>query len=261
MISALFILFWFGFTLLMSLYVNMAIWMIALWFILGFIVSFFAVVIFLVLNFPILKWTKVTHPYKYYLSRSTSHWLIVFFMRLKIKVTGKEHVPKDGILTVYANHKSYADPFIIFEVMERPTTFTPKMGVYKLPLISQWLKYLGAFPIDRSSDRNTAKAMVEAIKVVKQGMAMTIFPEGGIKDRDDEKMVAMRAGAYRLAVKAHADLLPISIKGTSEIKRRAPFRSTTIQVTIHPVIPFETIKDMKTADIAEMMFEIINRNI
>jgi 1-acyl-sn-glycerol-3-phosphate acyltransferase len=261
MISTLFVLFWLTFVYLMHTYVHDSIPMMILWIVLGFIASFIFVVLFLILNFPILKWTKVNHPYKYYLSRSTSHWLIVFFMRLRIKIIGLEHIPKDGRLTIYANHKSYADPFIIFEVMNRPTTFTPKMGVYKLPLIGSWLRYLGAFPIDRTSDRNTAKAMVEAIKVVKQGMAMTIFPEGGIKDRDDEKMVAMRAGAYRLAVKAQANLLPISIKGTSEIKRRAPFRSTQIWVTIHPVIPYETIQDMKTSDIADMMFHIINADI
>jgi 1-acyl-sn-glycerol-3-phosphate acyltransferase len=71
--------------------------------------------------------------------------------------------------------------------------------------------------------------MVDAIKVVKSGMAMAIFPEGGIKDRDDEKMVAMRAGAYSVAMKAEADLLPVSISGTSLVKYRAPFRSTKIR--------------------------------
>ena len=261
MISILFMLFWVSFTVLFSLFVNQNPWFILLWTLLGFITAFFLVIIFMVAHFPYMKRVKVTDRYKYYLCRSTSHWLIVFFMRLKIKVTGKENIPKDGVLTIYANHKSYADPFIIFDIMDRPTTFTPKMGVYKLPLISNLLKYLGAFPIDRSSDRNTARAMVEAIKVVKQGMAMTIFPEGGIKDRDDEKMVAMRAGAYRLAMKAEANLLPISIKGTSEIKKRAPFRSTRIDVHIHPVVPYETIKDKTTADVADMMFKIINTKL
>jgi 1-acyl-sn-glycerol-3-phosphate acyltransferase len=261
MISFLFVLFWILFTTLFSIYVNQSIGMIILWFVLGFIASFFAVIIVLLLHFPYMHYTKVTDRYKYYLSRSTSHWLIKFFMRLKITIIGKENIPKDGLLTVYANHKSYADPFIMFEIMKRPTTFTPKMGVYKLPLIHNWLNFLGAFPIDRSSDRNTAKAMVNAIKVVKQGMAMAIFPEGGIKDRDDERMVAMRAGAYRLAVKAGANLLPVSISGTSEIKKRAPFRSTKIRVLIHPLVEFEKIKHMNTTEIADMMFKIINTKL
>ena len=197
----------------------------------------------------------------FYISKSTAKFLNHVLMRLKIEVIGRENIPKDGILTVYANHKSYADAFIVFEAMNRPVTFTPKMSVYRIPVLHHWLKYLGAFPIDRSSDRNTAKAMVEAIKVVKSGMAMMIFPEGGIKDRDDEKMVAMRAGAYRVATKSNADLLPMSIIGSTRIKKRAPFRSTNIKVIIHPVVKNETIQTMNTTEIAEMMFNKINQNL
>ena len=260
MISLLFLIFIAAFMYLMTLVVE-NLWFLPLWFFLGIIVSFFAIVIFIVIQFPIFKHTKFTNPYKYYVCRSTSHWLIIFFLRLRIQITGKENIPNDGLLTVFANHKSYADPFIVFEIMKRPTTFTPKMSVYKLPLVGTLLKYLGAFPIDRSSDRNTARAMVDAIKVFKEGMAMAIFPEGGIKDRNDEKMVAMRAGAYRVAMKAGADLLPISIQNTTSIKYRAPFRSTKIIVVIHPVVRYEDVKHLTTLEVADKMFNIINQKL
>ncbi|MBU1142891.1 MAG: 1-acyl-sn-glycerol-3-phosphate acyltransferase [Firmicutes bacterium] len=260
MISLLFLIFIAAFMYLMTLVVE-NLWFLPLWFFLGIIVSFFAIVIFIVIQFPIFKRTKFTNRYKYYICRSTSHWLIIFFLRLRIQITGKENIPNDGLLTIFANHKSYADPFIVFEIMKRPTTFTPKMSVYKLPLVGTLLKYLGAFPIDRSSDRNTARAMVDAIKVIKDGMAMAIFPEGGIKDRNDEKMVAMRAGAYRVAMKAGADLLPISIQNTTSIKYRAPFRSTKIIIVIHPVVRYEDVKHLTTLEVADKMFNIINQKL
>ena len=259
MITLLYVIFWALYTYLMSTVLG-GFWII-LWFVTGAVVAFLLTVLFIFAHFPFLKYSKVTNTYKYYLSRSTSHWLVFFYMRLKIDVKGLENIPKDGPLCVYANHKSYADPFIIFEFMKRPTTFTPKMSVYKAPFIGLWLKYLGAFPIDRSSDRNTARAMVDAIKVIKEGMAMTIFPEGGIKDRNDEKMVAMRAGAYRVAMKAGANLLPVSIQGSTLIKHRAPWRITKIQVVIHPLIRYEDIKEKTTSEVADMMFHIINENL
>ncbi|MDY0295347.1 MAG: lysophospholipid acyltransferase family protein [Acholeplasmataceae bacterium] len=258
MISIIYVLFWALYTYFMSTYV-LGSYYIILWFITGAVASFFLTVLFIFAHFPFMKYSKVTNKYKYYVTRSTGHWLTFFFMRLKVVVKGTEHIPKDGPLCIYANHKSYADPFIVFEFMKRPTTFTPKMSVYKAPLIGLWLKYLGAFPIDRSSDRNTARAMVDAIKVIKEGMAMTIYPEGGIKDRNDEKMVAMRAGAYRVAMKAHANLLPVSIQGNTLIKHRAPWRITTINVVIHPLIQYETIKEKTTSEVADMMFHIINQ--
>lgn len=257
MIYALFLIIWGLYVYWMTTIVP-SLYFIPVWIITGLVVSFLGTVILILLNFPIMKWTKVNNRYKYFITRSTSKWLVRFFMRLKINVHGKENIPHDGNLTIYANHKSYADAFIVFEFMKRPTTFTPKMSVYKAPLLGSWLKYLGAFPIDRSSDRNTARAMVEAIKVVKQGMAMTIFPEGGIKDRDDVKMVAMRAGAYRLAMKAGADLLPVSIMGSTEIKHRAPWRSTRIEVIIHPVVTYASVKEKTTTEVADLMLKIIN---
>lgn len=257
MISIIYVIFWGLFIYFMTTLVE-NLYFIPIWVVTGMLVSFILTVIFVLLNFPIMKFTKINNRYKYFLTRSTSQWLVRFFMRLKIRVIGEENIPKAGTLTIYANHKSYADAFIVFAFMKRPTTFTPKMSVYKAPLIGLWLKYLGAFPIDRSSDRNTARAMVDAIKVVKEGMAMTIFPEGGIKDRDDLKMVQMRAGAYRVAMKAGADLLPVSIKGSTEIKRRAPWRSTRIEVVVHPVVTYESVKTKTTTEIADMMLKIIN---
>ncbi|MDX9692248.1 MAG: lysophospholipid acyltransferase family protein, partial [Acholeplasmataceae bacterium] len=171
MITFIFLLSWALTIYLMTLWIDL-LWLIPLWFVLGYGIGVLMVVITLALHIPYNKMTKVTDKYQYYVTRSTAFFFNHFVMNLRIKVQGLNHVPNDGILTIYGNHKSYADPFIILEIIKRPTTFTPKMGVYKLPIIGSWLKTMGAFPIDRSSDRNTAKAMVEAIKVVKDGMAM-----------------------------------------------------------------------------------------
>ncbi|MBN2300055.1 MAG: 1-acyl-sn-glycerol-3-phosphate acyltransferase [Acholeplasmataceae bacterium] len=260
MISFIFIFVWISSTYLLSIWVD-NLYLIPVWFILSYFVAIFSMILFLFVNLPIMKWTKVTNRYKIYATRSIATCMNHFVLRLRISVEGLENVPKSGPLTIYANHKSYTDPFIIMEILKHPATFTPKMSIFKIPLIGKWLKYLGAFPIDRSSNRNTARAMVDAIRVVKSGMGMIIFPEGGIKDRNDEKMVAARAGAYRVTMKAQADMLPISLQGTTSVKYRAPFRSTKIKVVIHPVVKYDDVKHMSTFEIADKMFHIINNHL
>ena len=235
------------------------IYYLPLWIIVGALASFLAVVLFIVIN--VYTWFPLTKPdnrLKFKLTRSIAVFLDVFVLRIRLRIEGVENIPLTGRLTTYSNHKSYADPIILEHVIKRPTTYTPKTGVYKLPVVNKWLKSIGAFPIDRSSSRNTARAMVDAIRVVKAGMNMVIFPEGGIKDRHDNKMVAMRAGAYKVAMKAKADLLPITLMNTIEIKHRAPFRRTIVKAIVHPVVPYEKVKDMTTAEIGEYMFQIIN---
>ncbi|PKK97260.1 MAG: hypothetical protein CVV58_02125 [Tenericutes bacterium HGW-Tenericutes-3] len=260
MVSLIFLFTFVSSTFLLTIWVGNY-YLIPLWIILSYAIGVIFVFLFLFANLPIMKRISLTSKYKTYMSTSIAYFMNHFVLRLKVTVDGYENIPRGGILTIYANHKSYADPFIIAEAIKYPVTFTPKMGVYKIPLLGSWLKYLGSFPIDRSSDRNTARAMVDAIKVVKQGMGMVIFPEGGIKDRNDEKMVAMRAGAYRVAMKAGADMLPISLQNTTNIKYRAPFRATHVKVIIHPVVRYEDVKDLPTAVIADRMFHIINNHL
>lgn len=258
MMTLFFLLAWFGFTIGMSLWIE-GLYFIPLWFVLGYGVGLLVVILLLVIHLPIMLLTKPTNWYKYYVTKSASKFINRFIFNISLKVEGLGNIPKDGILTIYANHKSYADPIIVLAFMNRSTTFTPKMSVYKAPFIGAWLKSLASFPIDRSSDRNTAKALVEAIKTVKTGMVMTIFPEGGIKDRNEEKMVDMRAGAYKLATKAQANLLPIRIIGTTEIKNRAPLRHTKIKVIIYPVINYSDVASLSTTEIADLVFKQINQ--
>lgn len=257
MISAIFLAIWALFAVLMSFVLPG--YFIILWVALGYFVGLIGVVLFVVIN--VYTWfifTKPNHPLKHKMTRSIAIFLNIFVLRLTIRVKGKEHIPKDGRLTTYSNHKSYADPIILEHVIKRPTTYTPKTGVYNLPVVNAWLKSIGAFPIDRGNTRNTARALVDAIKTVKSGLNMAIFPEGGIKDRMDNKMVEMRAGAYKLAMKAEADLLPITLMNTTAIKYRAPWRRTVIDVIVHPVVPHEKVKHMTTSEVAEYMFQVIN---
>ena len=261
MITTMFLVIAVLFTAIMHVLVEPSYYILPLWLFLSLLVSFIITLLLIVIQLPILYKLSYTNRYKNYVYRSIAYFLNRFILRLKLEVHGLDNLPKDGRLTIYANHKSYADPVILMEIIDRPTSYTPKMSVYKIPILHMLLKSVGAFPIDRSSDRNTARAMVDAIKVVKAGVAMVIFPEGGIKDRNDIKMVAMRAGAYRVGMKAEADLLPISIDGSTQIKHNLPFKRSKIKVTIHEVIRYEDVKHLKTADLADKMFHIINNGL
>lgn len=261
MISALFMIIWALSVIVPTLLFGLPLYYIPLWVILGYFVGLLLTVLFVMAHLPFMKLISTTHPYKAYINTSAATFLNRFVLRLKINVEGKENIPKDGVLTVYANHKSNADPFILLQVIKRPLTFTPKMSVYRMFWMGSWLKTMGAFPIDRQSDRNTARAMIDAIKEVKNGNAMMIFPEGGIKDRDKEDLVALRAGAFKVPVKAGADILPIRMIGTTEIKHRAPWRVTKIKVVISKVIPFESFKGIPTSQVADLVLNVINQKV
>jgi len=259
MITALFLIIYVAYVVLLSIYVPL-LYLIPVWLITGYAVALALVVLIVYVNYIWMSRTSALNKFKNYIAHSIIFLLNHFFVRIKLDIEGKEYIPKDGRITTYANHKSLLDPLVMFELIKRPISFTPKSEVMSWPFLGKYLKYLGSMVIDRSSDRNTARGLVDAIHLAKQGMNYIIFPEGGIRTREVEKMVEMRPGAYKVAMKAKTDLLIVTLKNMTQIHKRSPWRKTTIKVIVHPVVPYDTIKDMNSQEIAQMVFDIVNKD-
>ena len=97
--------------------------------------------------------------------------------------------------------------------------------------------------------------------MAKNGTSMIIFPEGGIKTRDVEEMVNLRAGAYKLATKSGAMILPCSIIGSSQIKSNRRIKRKDVTVIFYKPISKEEYQSMNTTEIGLRVEEIINSGI
>jgi 1-acyl-sn-glycerol-3-phosphate acyltransferase len=257
MISAIFFTVYIAYVVLLSIFIQ-PLYLIPVWLITGIVAAGIFLLVFIYINFIWMSRVSPMNKFKNYMARSLAFFIDTFVLRIRIDVQGKENIPKTGRLTTYANHKSNADPIPILQLMNRPTTFTPKSEVMSYPFIGRYLRYVGAFVIDRQSDRNTAKNLVNAIKLAKQGMNTLIFPEGGIKSRLDEQMVQMRPGAYKVATKAKTDILIISMKNMTQLPYNWPWKKTKLKIKIHPVIKYDEIKDYSTAELAKLVFDKVN---
>lgn len=198
------------------------------------------------------------HPYKTYLLKSMAVFLNHFVLRLKITAIGVENVPKKGPLVIYANHKSYTDAFVLMEKLPRSITLTPKKSVMKIPIVGAWLKTYDVFPINRTNARETAKDMEKAVETVKKGYAMSVFPEGSVSNRLSEEIAYMRPGAFKLALKAEADILIVRFDGNHRVRKRAPLLKTRRLINILPVYKYEDFKSLSTQEIAEEVMHRIN---
>lgn len=224
----------------------------------AYVIGFLTVIIIYVFHFPVVLSLPSDHPYKSYLMRSIARFINRFVIRLKVSVTGQEHIPSQGKLIIYANHKSYSDGFALLEAIDRPLTFTPKKSVLSIPILRGWLRAYDVFPINRNNARETSKDLEQAVKTVSKGLALSIFPEGHIKYRHEENVTEMKHGAFKIALKSQADLLIIRFDGNHLTKHRTPFRSTRRHLTILPVIPYDTYKNWSTSEIAAYVMTKIN---
>lgn len=234
-------------------------WFIPLWIFIGILLGYFMIAFGLVIATYIFYPVDIQNRTKNYVFRSAAHAIGLFYFNARIKVINPEKIPQTGGMVVYANHKSMVDPVALLQIIKRPTGYTPKSSLFKIPFLRKFMLGLGSMPIYRGDDRKTLKGMIEAIKNVENGFTMCVFPEGGRKDVESDEVKQTKAGAFKMAVKSKAIILPMTINGSSKIRVNAPFKKTIITVVVSDPIPYEAYKDMTTAEIADLVQEKINQ--
>lgn len=248
-----------GFTFLYNLIPTPSPWFIILWI---FVALLTAILVFVLFVLVFIKFAPRKNPsgkFRHFLLKNAV-FLFVKFYHVKTEVIGKENIP-DETFVVYANHKSNMDPLILYLALNKRLTAVGKDTLFKNPIMNNVKETFGAISIDRNNDREALKQIIFAIKEIKEGLSMIIFPEGGIKDRNEEEMVSLRAGAYKLVTKSQATILPISIIGSSEISKKRRFRRKNVKVVIHKSIKYDEFKDMNTNEIGLKVEEIINKGV
>ncbi|MGM9969344.1 MAG: lysophospholipid acyltransferase family protein [Anaeroplasma sp.] len=234
-------------------------WFLFLWIPCGLISSILTVVVFILIFITLCPKKNPKGKFRHFLLRDVTSIIIKIF-NIKLIVVGKENIPKNNFV-IYANHKSNLDPVIIYNSVHRICSAIGKKTLFKNPIMKKLQKTFGAIALDRENDREAAKSMIVAIKSVKEGLPMIIFPEGGIKSRDVEEMVNLRAGAYKLATKANALILPVSIIGTANVTKKGFFKRKTVKIIYHNPITPEEYAGMNTTIIGHMVEDIINSGI
>lgn len=108
----------------------------------------------------------------------------LFFYSKKIKVTGKENIPKKGAILFMVNHPNgLIDPLIIAINNPRVQHFLVRAAVFKKPLVKKFLGTLNLMPIYRIRDgvqqlgRNQ-EIFEKCFSIFDKQKSLMIFPEG-----------------------------------------------------------------------------------
>ncbi len=179
------------------------------------------------------------------------------YTNTRIKVIGKEKLPKNPGFSIYANHTSMMDvPVLMYKLNKYPVAFLEKLVVGNLLSIGKWTPKLGCVLIDREDARKGAESIIHVIKNIKSGSTMVIFPEG-TRSREIGKMLDFKAGSFKVALKSKAPLVPISIVKPQNFKKIIWPLPKRITVVIHDPIPYEDFKDMSSTDLSAKVRSII----
>ena len=147
------------------------------------------------------------------------HKIPVFFFSLlyPLKIYGKENIPDDGAILI-CNHFRAIDCGFIIRAYNKDVKFLAKQELFKNKLLSKIIKSYGAIPIDR--DNPDMKSLLAAIKHIKEGHKLAIFPEGTRNKTNTNELQEIKGGTVVFAVKAKCPIVPIMIDNKSKIFRK-----------------------------------------
>lgn len=146
--------------------------------------------------------------------KAVVRWFMKIFFR--IKIIGKENIPKEGACIICSNHKSYFDPPMLVVFNKRHVNMIAKKDLLKNPIMGWLCKTFGALLVDR--DGKDIETVKQSLRILKNGEILGIFPEGTRNGM--AKGEKAKNGAVLMAIKSGAPIIPAGIKGDYKIFRK-----------------------------------------
>ncbi len=222
----------------------------------GIVFYFIALIIWLVTT-PFDKQRKITHLF-------IQFWGAVYILSIptwRFKIEGRENLDKHKSYVIVANHQSQLD-IISSSLLFIPFKWISKSEVFKVPIVGWAMKLCKYIELKRGDRKSVIHMIRDAEKSIKNGNSIFIFPEG--TRSDDGKLKQFKSGAFIIAKRTKAPILPIVMKGTRDILPKGTLIFNPkgfIHYKILPEIPYEEYKDLETDEIANKVRDIIAKEL
>lgn len=135
----------------------------------------------------------------------------------KVEIIGLDNIPQTGAVILTCNHVSNFDPPLVggFVGLRRDPIYIIKKELLSVPLIGTMLKSFGFIAIDRYRKGGDLHSLKQALKVIKSGKALFIFPEGTRSKTG--KPIKPKAGVGFLLWHCQAPVIPIRVFNTEKL--------------------------------------------
>jgi 1-acyl-sn-glycerol-3-phosphate acyltransferase len=183
---------------------------------------------------------------------------VLWAVGARVTVTQQGPSPRERILCVVSNHQGFADIPIAVGFVPRKVGFIAKQELARIPVMSWWMRAMDCVFLKRTSAQHALAVIRRAVDRMKHGRAMIVFPEG-TRSRS-RRMGSFKAGSMKLPKDAGAAVLPVTIDGTYRVfEEEGNIRPADITVTLHRVVPAETVRRLSRRELAELLQQRIAR--
>ena len=118
--------------------------------------------------------------------------------------TGAENLPKQGGYMMYPNHQGKYDVLGIMYTHKSPCSFVMDKRKSHTILVREFCDLVQAKRLEKDNPRQGITIINQVAKEVAAGKKYILFPEGGYRFNNKNKVCDFKAGSFKIALKSHA---------------------------------------------------------
>lgn len=203
------------------------------------------------------------------LAREKLKWLSKLVLkslgvRLRVVYKNRKNINQlereKGIIYV-CNHQSNLDIPVIVSALHMDVGFVAKKEMKSWPFFNIWMRESKCVFLNRENPREGIKDIKEAVKVIKEGYPIVIFPEG--ERTLDGEILRFKKGSFKLATETNGIIIPLTLKGTFDIQKRGEWkmkRNQLVTVVVDEPIYVSSLSKEELKDLSTTVREIIENN-
>lgn len=178
----------------------------------------------------------------------------------RVKIIGKENVPKEGALLFCGNHRTYLDPPLITVTAGREMSFMAKEELKEQALMRFLCFTFDGIWVKR--DSKDIGSLKTAMKLLKTGGCIGIFPEG-TRNGMEKNAGKLKNGAAYMALKTGAKIVPIGIQGPAKpFSKNAIIYGEPLDFSKYASDKLDKdIEDKVSEELKEQIIALTNREI
>jgi 1-acyl-sn-glycerol-3-phosphate acyltransferase len=177
-----------------------------------------------------------------------------------LRVTGMEQIDTSKPAVYAVNHASALDIPALYAYLPFQFRIVHKKELLSYPVVGWHLKRSGQVCVDQQNPSRSIGQIKSALRTLKRGLPLVIFPEGG--RTADGRIQPFLPGAFFLAIKAEVDVVPVALRGMYELLPMNTYhiKPRPLEMRVGKPIPTAglTLRDMEqlTAKVQKSMEEM-----
>ena len=178
---------------------------------------------------------------------------------IRIHPVGLEKLDTSRTYIFMSNHVSNLDPPLMLPLIPRRTSVMAKKELFDIPLLGKTMRMGSLVPVDRKNRDAGISAVRAAADVIRKGINMTIYVEGGRSF--DGKLIPFKKGPFYLAVECNVPVVPVTVVGTQHAmpKGRFSIKPGDVKVIFHDPIEPKNFGDRE--ELKVKVREVINSGL